>query len=66
MSNNKDIRCKGHTHGSRYPYPMRDCYNKQWKDGYCKIHHPEEKTRRLKERYAKKDAQHLKPKHHDR
>lgn len=48
-------KCKGKTHDRRYPYPESKCWNKVWKDGYCKIHHPEEKLRKQRERNAKKD-----------
>lgn len=46
--------CKGKTRGVRFPYPHYFCSNKEWKDGYCKIHHPEEKRRKQKERDDKR------------
>ena len=31
------------------------CKNKAWKDGYCKIHHPKERSRKQSERYNRKE-----------
>lgn len=46
--------CNGMTHDKRFPYNASQCSNKAWKDGFCKIHHPEEKRRKHSERMNKK------------
>lgn len=47
--------CKGKTHDIFFPYPSIPCRHREWKDGYCKWHHPDEKTRRAREANTKKD-----------
>lgn len=47
--------CKGKTRDKRFPYSAHKCNYHEWKDGYCKLHHPEEVKRKRKERYAAKD-----------
>jgi hypothetical protein len=54
--------CKGHTRQKSYPYHASPCINKEWKDGFCKLHHPDEKRRRQKERDNIKDQKYLKSK----
>ena len=54
-------RCKemGISDGSR-SMRYHQCYNKPWKDGYCKIHHPDTVAARRKksdEQYAIKQKQ---------
>lgn len=41
--------CKGKVYDKRYPYPSHACRNKAWKDGYCQLHHPDERGRRRKQ-----------------
>jgi len=54
---NEIKRCKAKTKMPYFPYLTSiTCSRKEWKDGYCKIHHPEEKLRRQKERNSKKDV----------
>jgi hypothetical protein len=52
---NEYMNCKGKTHDQKYPYPSRPCTRKAWKDGYCKTHHPEEKSKRNKDRMDGKE-----------
>lgn len=54
------MTCKGMTHDSRWPYCGNGCTRQEWKDGYCKIHHPEEKLRRNKKRMLKKEEEYNK------
>lgn len=54
-------RCKeqGISDGSR-SMRYHQCYNKSWKDGYCKIHHPDSVAARRKksdEQYEIKQKQ---------
>lgn len=48
-------QCNGFTKDKRYPYPKSPCNNNVWKDGYCKIHHPDEKKKRHKESMDNKE-----------
>ena len=50
-------RCLAKTKMSIFPYETSICCTRNvWKDGYCKQHHPDEKIKRQKERYRKKDV----------
>lgn len=44
--------CKGKVYRHKYPF---DCKRREWKDGYCKTHHPDEKRKRIAESSRKKD-----------
>lgn len=47
--------CKGKVYGKSYPYPDHPCRNKAWKDGYCQLHHPDERGRRRKKNQIEKE-----------
>lgn len=54
MKNN----CKGKSwQRDHFPYFQYPCSRKEWKDGYCKTHHPEEKRKRNTERENAKEKQ---------
>lgn len=46
--------CKG-IKRSAFKLQEEPCTNKVWKDGYCKIHHPDERRRKQREKNDKKD-----------
>ncbi len=46
--------CKGKVRVTNFY--TANCSYRPWKDGYCKIHHPEERRRRERERMEKKEA----------
>lgn len=50
----KTETCKG-IKRSAFRLQESPCTNKVWKDGYCKIHHPKERSRKQTERYNKKE-----------
>ena len=49
--------CIAHLKQNYWPYgrTSQTCQKKEWKDGFCKIHHPEEKRKRQRERDNKKE-----------
>ncbi len=49
------MKCKGKTHEKRWPYHEGECSRDEWKDGYCKTHHPAEKLKRSKQRNEERD-----------
>ncbi len=49
------ITCKGRTHGPNFPYPEGRCSRNPWKDGYCRQHHPQERSLRSQARMDEKD-----------
>lgn len=51
------MKCKAFIKQTSWPYgrSSQSCQRKEWKDGYCKTHHPEEKRRRQRERDNKKE-----------
>lgn len=56
MSDTLKESCKAKTKLDRWPYTSTSpCGRKVWKDGFCKIHHPDEKRRRQDIRDKKKD-----------
>lgn len=50
-------KCKAFLKQTFWPYGIssQTCQNKEFKDGYCKTHHPKEKLSRQSERNKKKD-----------
>jgi len=53
------MKCKGKTVQKTFPYFRSPCHNEAWKDGYCKIHHPDEKAKRDGIRLKKQDDKYI-------
>jgi hypothetical protein len=50
---NTPTKCKGRIRRNRID--LGPCNFKEWKDGYCKIHHPDEKKRKNSDRIKVKE-----------
>lgn len=50
-------RCSAKLKQNYWPYgrSSQSCQNAVWKDGYCKIHHPDEKRRRQRQRDERRE-----------
>jgi len=50
------MKCRGRTRDKRYPYPDSSCFNTATETGFCRIHDPELKRKRQRDRDAIKDS----------